>query len=87
MLLALVSLLLFRQEYLVGGLAAILVLFLFLEAAFRGRLTRLVTSVTLGLAVITALVLLYEFFWQVLIVVVLVIGAYILWANLRELRR
>jgi hypothetical protein len=87
MLLALVFLLLFRQEYSLCGLAAILALFLFLEAAFRGRLTRLVTSVTLGLAVIAALILLYEFFWQILIVVVLVIGAYILWANLRELRR
>jgi hypothetical protein len=87
MLLALVSLLLFRQEYLLDGLVAILALFLFLEAAFRGRLSRLVTSVTLGLAVITGLVLLYEFFWQILIVVVLAIGAYILWTNLRELWR
>jgi hypothetical protein len=84
MLLALVLLLLFRQEYLLPGLAAILALFLFLEAAFRGRLTRLVTSVTLGLAVIAALLLLYEFFWQALIAVVLAIGAYILWDNLRE---
>ena len=87
MLLALVSLLLFRQEYLLDGLVAILALFLFLEAAFRGRLPRLVTSVTLGLAVIAALVLLYEFFWQILIAVVLVVGVYILWSNLRELRR
>jgi hypothetical protein len=87
MLLALVSLLLFRQEYLLHGLGAILALFLFLEAAFRGRLTRLVTGVTLGLAVIATLILLYEFFWQILIVVVLAIGIYILWDNLREIRR
>jgi hypothetical protein len=86
MLLALVVLILFRQEYLLPGLAAILALFIFLEAAFRGRLARLVTSVTLGLAAIAALILLYEFFWQVLIVVVLAIGAYILWDNLREIR-
>jgi uncharacterized membrane-anchored protein len=45
-----------------------------------------VTSVTLGLAVIAALILLYEFFWQVLIVVVLAMGGYILWDNLREIR-
>jgi hypothetical protein len=63
MLLTLVVLLLFRQEYLLHGLVAILALFLFLEAVFRGRLTRLVTSVTLGLAVIAAMILLYEFFW------------------------
>jgi hypothetical protein len=87
MLLTLVVLLLFRQEYLLHGLVAILALFLFLEAVFRGRLTRLVTSVTLGLAVIAAMILLYEFFWQILIVVVLAIGVYILWDNLREIRR
>lgn len=86
MLLALVWLLLFRQEYLLYGLVAILALFLFLEAAFRGRLSRLVTSVTLGLAVIAALILLYEFFWQILIVTVLAIGIYILWDNLREIQ-
>ncbi len=86
MLLALVWLLLFRQEYLFHGLAAILALFVFLEAAFRGRLTRLVTGVTLGLALIAALILLYEFFWPVLIAAVLAIGFYILWDNLREIR-
>ncbi|HSR33374.1 MAG TPA: hypothetical protein VLY63_22650, partial [Anaerolineae bacterium] len=85
MLLALVWLLLFRQEYLLHGLVAILALFLFLEAAFRGRLTHLVTGVTLGLVLICALVLLYEFFWQVVIVAVLAIGFYILWDNLREI--
>jgi len=87
MLLALVLLLLFRQEYLLHGLAAILGLFVFLEAAFRGRLTRLVTGVTLSLALVAALILLYEFFWQILIVAVLGIGLYILWDNLREMRR
>jgi hypothetical protein len=86
MLLALVWLVLFQQEYLVDGLIAILALFLFLEAAFRGRLTRLVTGVTLGLAIIAALILLYEFLWQMLIVVVVAIGIYILWDNLREIR-
>ena len=35
---------------------------------------------------IAALILLYEFFWQVLIVAVLAIGIYILWDNLREIR-
>jgi hypothetical protein len=63
-----------------------LVLFLFLEAAFRGRLARLVTGVTLGLALIAALILLYEFFWQVLTVTVLAVSIYILWDNLREIQ-
>jgi hypothetical protein len=47
----------------------------------------LVTSATLGLAVVAALVLVYEFFWQIVVVAVLVLGLYVLWANLRELRR
>jgi hypothetical protein len=86
MLLALVLLLLFRQQFLLYGLVAMLALFLFLEAAFRGRLVRLVTAVTLGLAMVAALILLYEFFWQVLIALVLAIGIYVLWDNLREFR-
>jgi hypothetical protein len=86
MLLSLVVLLVFRQDLLLPGIAALLALFLFLEAAFRGRLTRLVSSVTLALAMFSGLVLLYEFFWQVLILVVLAMGAYILWDNLREVR-
>ena len=85
MLLALVSLLVLRHEFLFQGLAAFLALFLFLEAAFRRRLSRLVTSVTLALAVITVLVLLFEFFWQILIAVVLATGLFILWDNLREM--
>ena len=36
--------------------------------------------------VIAAMILLYEFFWQILIVVVLAIGVYILSDNLREIR-
>jgi hypothetical protein len=42
--------------------------------------------VTLGLALIAALILLYEFFWLVLIAAVLAIGFYLLWDNLREIR-
>ena len=41
---------------------------------------------TLGLALIAALILLYEFFWPVLIAAVLAIGFYLLWDNLREIR-
>ena len=76
-----------RGEYLVFALSGSIALFLFVEAGFRGRLIRLVTSATLGLAVVAALVLVYEFFWQIVVVAVLVLGLYVLWDNLRELRR
>ena len=62
-------------------------LFAFIEASFRGRLTRFVTSVTLSNAIVAALVLFYEYFWQVVEVGVLVTGIYILWDNLREVLR
>jgi hypothetical protein len=76
-----------RGEYLTFALAAAISLFLFVEASFRGWLTNLVTSATIGLAVVAALVLFYEFFWRIVVVAVLALGAYILWDNLRELRR
>ena len=39
-----------------------------------------------ALAVVAALILLFEFFWEAVIIAVLVAGAYIMWENLRELR-
>jgi hypothetical protein len=76
-----------RGEYLTFALAAAISLFLFVEASFRGWLTNLVTSATVGLAVVAALILFYEFFWRIVVVAVLTLGVYILWDNLRELRR
>jgi hypothetical protein len=62
-------------------------LFAFVEAGFRGRLVKLISSVNIGLAVVAALILVYEFFWQLVVAVVLILGLYVLWDNLRELRR
>jgi hypothetical protein len=76
-----------RGTYLTFALAASIGLFLFVEAGFRGRLTNLVTSATIGLAVVATLVVVYRFFWQIVVVAVLSLGVYILWDNLRELRR
>jgi hypothetical protein len=36
--------------------------------------------------VVAALVLLFEFFWQIVVLAVIVAGGYIMWENLRELR-
>ena len=76
-----------RGEYLTFALAAAIALFLFVEASFRGWLINLVTSATIGLAVVATLVLFYEFFWQIVVAAVLALGVYVLWDNLRELRR
>jgi hypothetical protein len=47
----------------------------------------LVSSANIGLAVVAALVIIYEFFWQLVVAAVLIVGLYVLWDNLRELRR
>ena len=86
-LISLVAIVAFEREHLTGALVVSIALFAFVEAGFRGRLTNLIISVNIGLAVVSALVLAYEFFWQAVILAVLVIGLYVLWDNLRELRR
>jgi hypothetical protein len=80
-----VALILFAREYLVFGLLALVSLLVFIESGFRKRLTQLTTSVSVGLATITTLVLVYEFFWQALVAAILAAAAYMLWENLREL--
>jgi hypothetical protein len=85
MLVIFVALVVFARRYLGFGLAAILAGFTFIEASFRGRLTRLVTSATIGLSLVATLVIIYEFFWSLIIGAVLITGGYILWENLREL--
>ena len=77
----------FGQQFLTFWAVAVVGLFIFAESIFRGRVTNLVTGVTVGLALAAALVIFYEFFWQIVGVGVVVAGAYIALDNLRELRR
>lgn len=85
MLVIFVGLVVFARRYLVFGLLTSLALFALIEAGFRGSLVRLVTGLTVTLSLIAALVIVYEFFWQLAILGVLIAGGYILWENLREL--
>lgn len=75
------------RRYLMIGLVTMIALVTFIEASFRGRLTRFITSVTISTAIVASLVLLYEYFWQIVEIGVLVTGIYMLWENLRELRQ
>ena len=86
MLISFVGIALFEREHLISMLVVSIALFAFVEAGFRGRLVNLVSSVNIGLAVVAALILLYEFFWQIVVAAVLGVGIYVLWDNLRELR-
>ncbi len=87
MLIALVGIVLEARQHLDEALVVSIALFAFVEAGFKRRLTNLVSSVNIGLAVVAALVIIYKFFWQLVVLAVLVVGVYILWDNLRELRR
>jgi hypothetical protein len=86
MIISFVGIALFAREHLISMLVFSIAFFAFVEAGFRGRLVNLVSSANVGLAVVATLVLVYEFFWQLVIATVLVVGFYVLWDNLRELR-
>jgi hypothetical protein len=87
MLISFVSIALFEREHLISMLVFSIALFAFVEAGFRSRLVNLISSVNIGLAVVATLILVYEFFWQLVVAAVLILGLYVLWDNLRELRR
>lgn len=82
-----VALVLFARPFLLVGLIALLSVIIFVEASFRRQLERLVDSGTIALTVVAVLVLVFQFFWQIVVVAVLVAGGYIMWENLHELRR
>jgi hypothetical protein len=86
MIISFVAIALFERQHLISMLVFSIAFFAFVEAGFRGRLVNLVSSANVGLAVVATLVLIYEFFWQLVIATVLVVGFYVLWDNLRELK-
>ena len=87
MLISFVGIAMFEREHLISMLVFSIAFFAFVEAGFRGRLVNLVSSANIGLAVVATLIIIYEFFWQLVVATVLVVGLYALWDNLRELRR
>jgi len=87
MLISFVGIAMFEREHIISMLVFSIAFFAFVEAGFRGRLVNLVSSANIGLAVVATLIIFYEFFWQLVVAAVLVIGLYVLWDNLRELRR
>ena len=87
MLVIFVAIAIFEQKHLFSMLVVSIAFFAFAEAGFRGRLANLVGSANIGLAAVASLVLLYEFFWELVVAAVLFTSLYVLWDNLRELRR
>jgi hypothetical protein len=85
MLIAFVAIALFARHYLLVGLVSLFSMVAIVEAVFRRNLGVLISYVTNTLAIVAGLVLLFEFFWEIVIGLVLIAGAYIMWENLREL--
>lgn len=85
LMIGIVLLVVFASHYILFGLAVMIGALIFIESSFRRRLSRLVTSLSVALAIVTVLVLLFEFFWQAVVVLVLLAGLYIVWENVREI--
>lgn len=84
-LISLVGVAFFAQELVVHWLVVVVSAFVAIEALFRRWLMDLLSSVTTALALVAALVILYEFSWQIALLITLAAGLYLLWDNLREL--
>jgi hypothetical protein len=87
LMMGIVLLIVFARQYLLFGLGAMVGLLIFIESSFRKQLTGLIVSLSVGLALVTAFVLLWEFFWPIVVAAVLAAGLYIIWENIREIRR
>ena len=86
-LLTLIGIFVYERQRLLSALVLAIAAFAFIEASFRGRLTRFIASANIGLAVVGAVILLQQYLWQIVVFAVLGVGLYILWDNLRELGR
>ncbi|NLX11933.1 MAG: hypothetical protein GXY36_19980 [Chloroflexi bacterium] len=68
------------------SLALLMGVFGLLEAIFSRRFERLIVGVTVLLSIAAGLILLYEFFWEVVVGGIVAIGLMIIVDNLREIR-
>lgn len=68
-----------------AGLLGLLGVYFFIEALLRRQVQILIRYLVVGLALISGLVLLYEFFWPVVVALMLFIGLLIIAENVREL--
>ena len=86
LLLAVVGIAFFTELGAAAALAVSLGVYVVLESAFRRRLVRLLLRATLGLAVVAAAILVWEFAVQLLIAAVVAVAVLTLADNVRELR-
>lgn len=85
-MIAMVLLVILARQYALGGLVAMFLLLVIIEAGFRHRLAQVITSLVVGLAIVCTGILLWRFFWWILGGAILFAGVYIIWQNVREIR-
>jgi hypothetical protein len=85
MMIAVVLLVIFAKRFLLAGLVTMLLVLITVEAGFRKRLWSLTRNFAILLAVAAVLILMYEFFWTFLVILVMLAGFYMIIENLREL--
>jgi hypothetical protein len=68
------------------GLLSLLGIYIFIDALFRRQIQAIIRYGVIALALITTLVLIFEFFWEVVGTLILLAGLLIIIENIRELR-
>ena len=86
MMIGFVIVALFARHYLFPSVLIMIGITIIIEAMFRRRLSILINRITVFLALAASLVLIYEFFWLIIIFIIVLAGAYIIIENIRELR-
>ena len=76
----------FPRDLFFTGLVIIIYLTALIEAVFRRQVARFLNRIAVFLATVASLILFARYFSDVMVVTVLLVGIYILWENLRELR-
>jgi hypothetical protein len=75
------------QRFVFLGVIVLVSVFVLIESSFRRQVSQLINSVTVGLAIVCTLIVFYEYFGKIIAVAILAAGIFILWENIKELRR
>jgi len=86
LLIGIIALILLQVPYLWAGIAILVIVFVIIESVLRGTVINTVNGIAVFLAVIAAAILLWEFWEQILIGIVLALAIFLLLQKVRELR-
>lgn len=76
--------LLFMPDFVLLSATILFVAFVIAESIFRGRFAETARTITVTLAIVAALILIWQFFWTIIIVGLLAGGVYLILTNVRE---